>query len=76
MSLSSDDIKLLGASMYLCEGTKLRIDNRGWKQYVIEFTNKDPRAISLFLKYLREVIKAEEERVKLQIFIYEDHNEQ
>ena len=53
----------------------MRIDNRGWKIFAIEFTNKDPRAIKLFLKFLREIIFAEENRIKAELFIYPDHDE-
>jgi len=67
---------LLGTSLYLCEGTKLRTDNRGWKHYDLEFTNKDPRTIRIFLRFLREVIEAEENRIKIQIFLYPDHSEE
>ncbi len=73
------DLALIGSSLYLCEGTKARITKRtnGQKQkiFAIEFTNMDPRVISLFLRFLREVIKADEKRIKAELFIYPDHNE-
>lgn len=39
--LQLSELQLLGAALYLCEGTKVRVDNRGWKHYDLEFTNKD-----------------------------------
>ena len=72
MSLSAHDLSIIGASLYLCEGTKSRIDNRGYKQFSVEFTNKDPRAIEIFLDFLRKVIKVDEDRVKAELFIYPD----
>ncbi len=74
MRLSKRELTLLGASLYLCEGTKFRIGNRGNKIYAVEFTNKDPRAIKIFLDFLRKVIKAKEDRVKAQLFVYPDHD--
>lgn len=73
------ELALIGSSLYLCEGTRARITKRanGQKQkiFAVEFTNMDPRVISLFLRFLRTVIKAEEERIKAELFIYPDHNE-
>lgn len=61
--------------MYACEGAKFRIDNRGWPHYEIDFTNNNPSLIKLFLKFLRESIKAPEDKIKAQLFIYPDHDE-
>ncbi len=75
MQISVHDLKLIGASLYLGEGTKERTLKDGHKIFAVEFTNKDPRCISMFLRFLRRVIKAEEERIKAELFIYPDHNE-
>lgn len=75
MKLSQRELSHIGAALYLCEGTKARLDNRGYTQYAIEFTNKDPRMIKLFMLFLRTIINAVEDRIKLQLFIYPDHNE-
>ncbi len=66
---------VLGAGLYACEGAKFRIDNRGWKHYDVDFTNNDPRLITIFLKFLRECINAPEDKIKAQLFIYPDHEE-
>jgi len=75
MKLSQRELTILGASLYVCEGAKARIDNRGYKQYAVEFTNNDPRLIKSFLKFLRSNIKVEEDRIKAQLFTYPDLNE-
>lgn len=75
MELTRRDLKILGAALYLCEGTKARKYPDGRKYFAVEFTNKDPRVIRIFMKFLREIIVAEEQRVKAQLFIYPDHNE-
>lgn len=79
MTSSDRDLSLIGASLYLCEGTRARITKRtnGQKQkiFAIEFTNMDPRAIKLFLKFLRKVIKPVKKRIKAELFIYPDHDE-
>ncbi|MDO8620997.1 MAG: hypothetical protein Q7R31_01830 [Candidatus Levybacteria bacterium] len=79
MRLADRDLEIIGASIYLCEGTKERVVKRpnGQKQkiFAVEFTNIDPRVISLFLRFLRKIIKADEKRIKAELFIYPDHNE-
>ncbi len=74
MEYSIHDLKLLGAALYLDEGTKARKTRYG-KIYSIEFTNTDPRMIEIFMLFLRKVIKPIEEKVKAQLFIYPDHCE-
>lgn len=75
MSLTREELALIGASLYICEGTKARPDKRKkGKNFSIELTNKDPRVISIFLEFLRRVVKAEERRIKLELFIYPDHS--
>ncbi len=75
MNLSRRELSILGASLYVCEGAKFRVDNRGWNHYVVEFTNSDPRTVILFLKFLRECLPVVEERIKAQLFVYPDLNE-
>jgi len=75
-SLSKSALTFLGSALYLCEGTKARVSGNGHKIFAVEFTNKDERAVLIFLKFLREVIGADELRIKAELFIYPDHNEQ
>jgi len=79
MTSSDKDLALIGSSLYLCEGTRARTTKRtnGQKQqiFAIEFTNMDPRVIKLFLRFLRKIVKADERRIKAELFIYPDHNE-
>jgi len=75
VDLSKNDLTLIGAALYVCEGTKLRTDKWGKDICSIEFTNKDPRLILMFLRCLREIIGAEEERIKAELFVYPDLDE-
>ncbi len=75
MDISAHDLSLLGASLYLCEGTKERTLRRGGKVFAVEFTNTDSRTIKMFLRFLREIIEADESRIKAELFIYSDLNE-
>lgn len=75
MDLSVEELSLIGSSVYLCEGTKARHYGNGRNCFAIEFTNKDPRLISMFLRFMRQVLEVDENRVKAELFIYPDHSE-
>lgn len=75
MNISAHELSLIGASLYLCEGTKERTLKRGGKIFAVEFTNIDPRMIRMFLRFLREVIGADETRIKAELFVYPDLDE-
>ena len=76
--MTKQELIISGAMLYACEGTKARRDTRGENRfnYSIELTNSTPQIISLFMKFLREIIKPNFARVKGQLFVYKDHNEQ
>lgn len=71
------ELKTAGALLYVCEGTKLRKDPRYKNTYIyaIEFTNSDPKIVSLFLRFMVSVLKIDKERIKAQLFIYPDLNQ-
>lgn len=71
------ELTILGASLYVCEGTKARRDYRSIDRYIysIELTNSDPNIIKIFSLFLKRVIKANWGRVRGQLFIYPDLNE-
>ena len=70
--MSSKILEVVGLVLWWAEGSKSRKDKR-WKNawtYPVEITNTDPRVIQIFLRLLREEIKVDEERIKLQIQIH------
>lgn len=71
--ITKRDLKYIGAALYWGEGTKERELKRGGKIYAVEFTNVNVKMICIFLKFLREVVRAEEDRIKAQVFLYPDH---
>lgn len=75
--MTSKELRLAGALLYLCEGTKLRRDPRYKNTYIyaIEFTNSDPQIIALFLRFMRDELKVDIQKIKGQLFIYPDLNE-
>lgn len=68
----------VGLTLWWAEGTKVRVDKR-WKNtfnYSIELTNTDPKIINLFLKYLRERMSVQNEKIKLQLQIHLGDNQE
>ena len=72
--MDKNDLMMFGLVAYLCEGTKLRKDNR-YKNtylYVIEFTNSNPELMKLFIKFMRQELNIDEDKIKCQIAVYDD----
>ena len=69
-------LKIIGAMLYVCEGTKARVDKRYDRLiYSIELTNSDPKIIKVFRLFLDTVLKIDKKRIKGQLFFYPDLNE-
>lgn len=61
-------IRMIGASLYWCEGTK----PRPGKDYEVCLTNTDADMIRVFMKYL-EALGVKKEELKIEIYLYPDH---
>lgn len=68
------ELRIAGAILYACEGTKLRKDARYKNTYLysIEFTNSEPRIIRLFLKFMKYTLSIDPSKIKGQLFLYPD----
>ena len=76
--MTDKELKIIGAMLYACEGTKARRDFRTKKGYIysIELTNSDYKIIYIFSIFLKKIIKADWSRVKGQVFLYPDLSEE
>lgn len=72
--MRSAQLKQAGALLYVCEGTKLRKDPRYKNTYIyaIEFTNSDPRIITLFRQFMLQILNINPSSIKAQLFLYPD----
>ena len=72
--MNKTQLEFVGAALYKCEGTKLRKDKRfkNTYYYQIEFTNSDPYLMKLFLDFLRKILKIDENKLKCELFLYQD----
>ncbi|MDP3957773.1 MAG: hypothetical protein Q8Q10_04735 [bacterium] len=66
-SKKEEALRLAGVMLYWAEGCK------GWS--TVKFVNSDPSMIKLFLSFLRKICGIWEDRLKLLIHMYPDHNE-
>jgi hypothetical protein len=75
--MTKKDLRLAGALLYVCEGTKLRKDPRYKNTYIyaIEFTNSDPQIVALFRRFMIEELEIDPSKIKGQLFLYPDLNE-
>ena len=65
-------------TIWWTEGTKVRIDKR-WQNtfnYSVEVTNTDHDIIKIFLRYLREKLGVQNEKIRLQLQIHEGDNQE
>ncbi|TSC78745.1 MAG: Resolvase helix-turn-helix protein [Parcubacteria group bacterium Gr01-1014_29] len=77
MSISRKELKLIGIALYWAEGYKMtkKVHGREVTNHPVSFVNSDPALISLFLRFLRDICKVEENRITASIRIYEHMNE-
>jgi len=64
-SLSQKDLLLIGTVLYWGEGAK---SERG--SVALNFSNSDPDMVSVFMRFIREILKIPEERIRAGIHIY------
>lgn len=75
--LKQRELFLLGVGLYWAEGYKRPIVRNGKPRtfHRVSLTNSDPHLIKIFLRFLREICKVSEEKIKASVRIYQHHNE-
>jgi hypothetical protein len=63
--ISRNDLLLVGAALYWGEGTK----SEGHGPY-ITFSNSDPKMVSIFMRFIREILEVKEEKIRAGIQIH------
>jgi hypothetical protein len=69
-SLSRYELTLVGAALYWGEGWK-----RG-NTHFVELANSDPDMITLYLRFLREILQVPEEKLRVNILVHPNVNTQ
>jgi len=65
-------LEAMGAALYWAEGTKVRVDKRGWTQYGPILTNTDPELVKAYLTFLRS-FGIDEKKLRIQLTLYPEH---
>jgi transposase-like protein len=66
--IDSYNLAILGATLYWGEGTKAEPKNTSYR--MTAFTNSDPKMVSVFMKFLREILLVPENKICSGIHIY------
>jgi len=69
------DVKTIGSSIYLCEGTKGYRNTKGVIAKRIEVCSCDSRIIKLFLEYLR-TLNIDEKKLRGRMVLHQGDNEE
>jgi len=74
--LSKKELLILGAGLYWGEGYKRPIIKNGKTKtyHPVSLSNSDPALISVFLRFLREICKAEENKIRAGLRIFQHQN--
>ena len=76
-NISLRELQLIGLALYWAEGYKRpkKRDGKDITNHPISLTNSDPKLITVFLRFLREVYGISDEKIHVDIRIYEHMNE-
>ena len=75
--LSSDDLLIIGTTLYWAEGYK-RLQRRFGREltaHAISFLNSDPEAIRIFVKFLTDILQVPAQKIRLCMRLYPHINE-
>lgn len=74
--VTEKNLFFLGVALYWAEGHKRPLVRNGREitSHAVSLTNSDPYLVRTFLRFLREVCRVPEERIRADIRIYEHQN--
>lgn len=77
-TLDKKELRLVGITLYWAEGYKRPIVRNGKERtnHVVSLANSDPKLISIFLRFLREICAVPEEKITANIRSYEHLKEE
>jgi DNA-binding transcriptional ArsR family regulator len=75
---NQNELRIAGIVLYWAEGYKrLRVHHgRTVVAHIISFLNSDPDAVRVFVRFLREILHAPEEKIRATMRLYSHINEQ
>lgn len=70
ININREKLWLIGTILYWAEGAKDREDRKSSR---MKFGNSDPGMMKMFIKWLREICKVKENRIRYEIYIHENN---
>lgn len=76
-TISDRELLLVGVALYWAEGhKKLFVKNgRELTSHAVSLTNSDPELIRIFLRFIREICKVDEAKIRASIRMFDHQNE-
>ena len=68
LSAQEKELKMAGVLIYWAEGAKFK--GMDGKPCTVDLANSDPRMVSLFLRFLREICGINEDKLGVQLYCY------
>jgi hypothetical protein len=72
LSAKEKELKLAGVFIYWAEGAKFK--GMDGIPCTVDLANSDPKMISLFLRFLREICGVDEDKLGVQLYCYADQD--
>lgn len=72
VKIDTDELKLIGATLYWAEGSKEKTYKPGQP---VDFSNSDPRMISVFLKWVNNCLQVEPSRLVFSLYLHQSQEQ-
>lgn len=69
LSIKEEKLKLAGVMLYWAEGAKA-----AGKNCTVDFANSNPKMVKIFVKFLKEICRVDERRLRVFLYCYSDQN--
>ncbi len=74
LSFEEQELMIAGIMLYWAEGSKIKKQEGVVCGKTVDFANSDPKMIQLFLKFLREICRVDEKRLRIYLYCYANQN--
>ena len=73
LTAEQKSLRTIGAMLYWCEGFK---GSEASTNTTVDFANSDPKMIAVFSRFLREIYRIDERRLRVLLYCYSNQNVQ
>lgn len=72
LSPEQEFLRCVATVLYWCEGTHR--DKRGKPLYTLTFTNADEQALAVWVRFLRDVCRLREDKIRARLYLHRDQS--